>query len=189
MTGRMDFGHGALAPPSPWVTRFAPLLRAGGEVLDYACGGGRHARWLALRGFHVEAVDRDAAAIAGLAGVPQLSGQMADLEAGVWPYAGRQFDAVVVTHYLYRPRLSSLLALVKPGGVLIYETFMVGNERFGKPSNLDFLLRPGELLELVRGAWTVVAFEQGEVARPRPAMTQRLCAVKGLGAAVALPAA
>ncbi|MBL8448061.1 MAG: methyltransferase domain-containing protein [Zoogloeaceae bacterium] len=182
-----EAGHDALAAPSPWVTRFAPLLPTGAAVLDYACGRGRHARWLALRGYRVEAVDQDPAAIAGLAGVTHLEGRVADLEAGVWPYAGQQYDGVVVTHYLYRRRLPSLLGLVRPGGVLIYETFMVGNERFGKPSNPDFLLRPGELLELVRGAWTVVAFEQGEVARPRPAMIQRLCAVKGLGAAVVLP--
>lgn len=179
--------HSSLSIPSPWITRFAPLIPAGGEVLDYACGGGRHARWLATRGFQVEAVDRDGEALEPLAGLPNLISRVADLEAGTWPYAGRRFDAVVVANYLYRPRLQSLLGLLSPGGVLLYETFMVGNERFGKPSNPDFLLRPGELLELVRGAFTVVAFEQGEVARPKPAMVQRICVVKGLGAAALLP--
>lgn len=179
--------HPNLSIPSPWMTRFAPLIPAGGEVLDYACGGGRHARWLAVRGFRVEAVDRDGEALEALAGLPNLTPRVAELEAGTWPYAGRRFDAVVVANYLYRPRLQSLLGLLSPGGVLLYETFMVGNERFGKPSNPDFLLRPGELLDLTRGAFTVVAFEQGEVVRPRPAMVQRICAVKGLGVQVALP--
>jgi len=175
----MAIEHGSLATPSPWVTRFAPLVARGGEVLDYACGGGRHARWLAGRGFRVEAVDRDGPALELLAGLPNLHPRVADVEAGPWPYAGRRFDAVVVVNYLFRPRLADLLGLLGPGGVLIYETFMVGNERFGKPSNPDFLLRPGELLDLTRGAFSVVAFEQGEVAAPKPAMIQRLCAVKG----------
>lgn len=167
--------------PSPWVTRFAPLIAPGGEVLDYACGGGRHARWLAARGFRVEAVDRDPLTLEQLSGVPDIRARMADLEGGPWPYAGRRFDGVVVTNYLYRPRLADLLGLLGGGGVLIYETFMAGNERFGKPSNPDFLLRPHELLELLRDAWTVVAFEQGEVVAPKPAVVQRICAVRGTG--------
>lgn len=171
--------HSSLAAPSPWVTRFAPLIAAGGEVLDYACGGGRHARWLAVRGFRVEAADKDGVVLELLAGLPDIQPRVADLEAGPWPYAGRRFDAVVVANYLFRPRFADLLRLLGPGGVLIYETFMVGNERFGKPSNPDFLLRPGELLDLVRPGFNVVAFEQGEVALPRPAAIQRICAVKG----------
>lgn len=173
--------HSSLATPSPWVTRFAALIAGGGEVLDYACGGGRHARWLAGRGFRVEAVDRDGPALELLAGLPNVRPCLADLEEGPWPYAGRRFDAVVVTNYLFRPRLPSLLGLLGPGGVLIYETFMVGNERFGKPSNPEFLLRAGELLDLTRGAFTVVAFEQGEIAQPKPAVVQRICAVKAAG--------
>ena len=90
-----------------------------------------------------------------------------------------QFDAVVVTRYLFRPRLDRLAALLRPGGVLIYETFMLGNERFGKPSNPDFLLRPHELLDWARGWGSVLAFEQGEIARPAPAMIQRICALRG----------
>jgi SAM-dependent methyltransferase len=179
--------HGHLAAPSPWVTRFTPLIAARGEVLDYACGGGRHARWLAGRGFRVEAVDRDPVVLELLAGLPNITVRAADLEQGPWPYDGRRFDAVVVANYLFRPRLVPLLGLLNPGGVLIYETFMVGNERFGKPSNPDFLLRPEELLEVARGRFSVVAFEQGEVARPKPAVVQRLCAVQGRGAVVGLP--
>ncbi|TAH51461.1 MAG: class I SAM-dependent methyltransferase [Betaproteobacteria bacterium] len=179
--------HASLVSPSTWVTRFAPLIAAGGEVLDYACGGGRHARWLAQRGFRVEAVDRDGVALELLQGVPHVRTRHADLEQGVWPYAGRRFDAVVVTNYLYRPRLPHLLELLAPGGVLIYETFMVGNERFGKPSNPDFLLAPGEMLQRLAAGWTVVAFEQGEVREPRTAMVQRVCAIKGAAAVGLLP--
>lgn len=178
----------ALAPPSAWVARFAGLIEAGGRVLDYACGGGRHARWLAARGLRVEAADRDAAAVRGLQGLANVHAVHAELEAGEWPFAGRRFDAVVVTNYLFRPRFGELLELLGPGGVLIYETFMVGNERFGKPSNPDFLLRPHELLDRLREEWTIVAFEQGEVQAPRPAVIQRVCAVKGREAATLLPA-
>ncbi|ENO86912.1 class I SAM-dependent methyltransferase [Thauera linaloolentis] len=182
-----DVLHTAAATPSGWVTRFAPLIASGGEVLDYACGSGRHARWLAQRGFRVEAVDRDGIALQLLQGLPKVSTREADLEGGAWPYGGRQFDAVVVTNYLFRPYLAQLLVLLRPGGVLIYETFMLGNERFGKPSNPDFLLRPNELLERLRGEWTVVAFEQGEVHSPRPAAVQRVCAVRGQPGTLVLP--
>lgn len=171
--------HPGPAAPSPWVMRFASLIAPAGRVLDYACGGGRHARWLAERGYQVEAVDRDADALAALAGLPNLRTRWADLESGPWPYGGCQFDALVVTHYLFRPGLPGLFDLLGPGGVLIYETFMVGNERLGKPSNPDFLLRPGELLDLTRGGFAVVAFEQGTANLPRPAVVQRICAIKG----------
>lgn len=173
--------------PSPWVTRFAPLIAAGGEVLDLACGSGRHARWLAGRGFRVEAVDRDAVALELLAAVPHITIREADLEGGPWPYEGRQFDAIVVTNYLFRQRLPLLLTALAHGGVLIYETFMIGNERFGKPSNPDFLLRSHELFERVAGSCTVLAYEQGEVSEPKPAVIQRICAVKGHAPSLRLP--
>jgi SAM-dependent methyltransferase len=173
--------------PSPWVARFAALVPPGARVLDLAAGHGRHAQLFALRGCRVEAVDRDAEALAGLADREGIDTRVADLEGGPWPYHTDTFDAVVVCNYLYRPLLPALLKLVAPHGVLIYETFMVGNERFGKPSNPAFLLRAGELLELVRGRMAVVAFEQGEISSPRPAMVQRLCAVRASGAALALP--
>lgn len=171
--------------PSAWVVRFAPLIAAGGRVLDLACGKGRHARYLAALGHAVEAVDRDAEALAGLAGVPGVTAREADLEGGPWPYYGHAFDGIVVANYLHRPLLPNLLAALGENGILIYETFMVGNERFGKPENPAYLLRSGELLEIVRKRFTVIAFEQGEVVGPRPAVVQRICV--GRGRAFRLP--
>ncbi|MCA1973934.1 MAG: SAM-dependent methyltransferase, partial [Caenispirillum sp.] len=126
-------------------------------------------------------VDRDTEALAALAGRAGIETLAADLEAGPWPLAGRRFDAIVVTNYLHRPLFPHLIEALAAGGVLLYETFMRGNERFGRPSNPDFLLRPGELLEVFGPALQVVAFEQGEVARPKPAVVQRLCGVLGGG--------
>ena len=164
---------------SLWVERFSSLITAGGSVLDLACGGGRHSLLLAERGYRVESVDRDAEALAGIsAKAPGIVTRLADLEGGPWPYHGCVFDGIVVTNYLFRPLLPMLLNALDENGVLIYETFMVGNERFGKPSNPAFLLRQGELLDLVRRRLTVVAFEQGEIAVPRPAVVQRLCATR-----------
>jgi SAM-dependent methyltransferase len=172
--------------PSAWVSRFANLIAPGGEVLDLACGHGRHARHLAGQGYAVEAVDRDPEGLAALAGLNPVTTRLADLEGGPWPYAGRRFAGIVVANYLHRPLFPQLVAALAEGGVLIYETFMLGNERFGRPSNPDFLLRPNELLEAFGASLQVVAFEQGEVAHPKPAVVQRLCAVKGAGA-VAVP--
>lgn len=164
---------------SLWVERFLPYIKSGGDVLDLACGRGRHSLRLNACGFRVEAVDRDADALAEIsARAPEISTLAADLEGDSWPYDGRRFDGIVVTNYLFRPLFPHLLDALAADGLLIYETFMVGNERFGKPSNPDFLLRPGELLEVARGRLTVVAFEQGEVATPRPAAVQRLCATR-----------
>jgi SAM-dependent methyltransferase len=164
---------------SLWVERFLPLITAGGSVLDLACGQGRHSLRLAGLGYKVEAVDRDAQALTEIsAKMPDIVTRIADLEGGSWPYHGCAFDGIVVTNYLFRPLLPMLLNALDVNGVLIYETFMLGNERFGKPSNSDFLLRPGELLEVVRRRLTVVAFEQGEIDTPRPAVVQRLCATR-----------
>jgi SAM-dependent methyltransferase len=162
------------SPPSPWVQRWLAWMRPGGAVLDLACGSGRHARLLARLGFEVDAVDRDPALFADPpAGVALLG---ADLEAGPWPYPGRRFDGIVVANYLHRPLLPILVDSLEPGGVLVYETFARGNERFGKPSNPAFLLAPGELLEAVRGRLRVIAYEDLVVEEPRPAAIQRLCA-------------
>ncbi len=167
--------------PSPWVARWAKLIRPAGEVLDLACGYGRHARFLAARGHTVLAVDRDEAALATLARVAGVQTVRADLEGEPWPFAPGRFDAVVVTNYLHRPLLPQLVTALRRGGVLIYETFMAGNERFGKPSNPHFLLRPNELFDSVAAELRVVAFEQGSVSEPKPAVVQRLCAVRGSG--------
>jgi len=166
--------------PSAWVCRFAPLIAAGGPVLDLACGSGRHTRYLAGRGHPVEAVDRDAEALAALQGIEGVTTRQADLEGCPWPYYNRVFDGIVVTNYLFRPLLPNLISALAEGGVLIYETFMDGNEEFGKPANPAFLLRSGELLEIVRRRLTVVAFEQGRIDQLRPAMIQRICASRRL---------
>lgn len=163
--------------PSPWVRRFAPLLPAG-EVLDLACGSGRHARLCAALGHPVLALDRDPAALAAARG-PGITTMEYDLEAegAAWPFAAGRFAGIVVTNYLHRPLMAALMASLAPEGVLVYETFAIGNETFGKPSNPSFLLGRGELLERARAAGLqVIAFEDGRVSQPKPAMVQRLCA-------------
>jgi SAM-dependent methyltransferase len=159
---------------SSWVRRWSHLVPAGARVLDVACGSGRHVRWFAERGAHVTALDRDTAAVAPLTAIAEVL--VADIEAGPWPLGGRSFDAVVVTNYLWRARLPDIVAVLAPGGVLIYETFADGNQAFGKPSNPDFLLRRGELLEAAR-TLQVVAFEDGVIAAP-PRCVQRIVALR-----------
>jgi SAM-dependent methyltransferase len=161
--------------PSPWIARFAPLIPAGGEVLDLACGGGRHARLLAGMGYRVEAVDRDGDALATLAGIEGINTRQADLEGGPWPYYSSGFDGIVVSRYLWRPLFPQIFACLNEGGILIYETFMEGQQLHGKPSDPAHLLRPGELLELVGKRFVVVAFEQGEIVGEKPQVIQRIC--------------
>lgn len=173
----MTTDHVPLAGPSDWVRRWAPRVASGASVLDVACSGGRHARLFAGLGHPVDAVDRDAAAVAALAGVSGVTALCADIENGPWPYAGRRFGAVVVTHYLHRPLFPALIAALAPDGVLIYETFAQGNERYGRPSNPDFLLRRGELLQAAAGL-RIVAYEDLTVESPKPAAVQRICAVR-----------
>lgn len=163
--------------PSAWVVRWCHLLKAKAQVLDVACGYGRHARYLAGRGHCVTAIDRDPAAISSLAGSAGIAAVELDLEQDAWPFVGRRFDAVVVVHYLHRPLKPALLDALAADGVLIYETFMHGNEVYGRPSNPDFLLAPDELLDWVRPRLNVVAFEQGRIDVGRSAVVQRLCAV------------
>ena len=162
--------------PSPWVTRFAPMVASGGRVLDVACGSGRHARLFAALGHAVNAVDRDVSSVGELPALVQIL--QADIETGAWPYAGKVFDCVVVTNYLCRPLMATLIDSVAPGGVFIYETFAAGNEQYGRPSRPDFLLQPGELLETVRGRLQVRAYENTYTVLPRPAMVQRIAAVR-----------
>jgi SAM-dependent methyltransferase len=163
----------AAGEPSPWLRRWVHLIRPHGRVLDVACGSGRHLRWLAAQGFQLTGVDRDAAALSPLAALGRTV--VADIEAAAWPLAGEHFDAVVVTNYLWRPLLPTLLeALAQHGGVLLYETFERGNEVFGKPSNPEFLLRPGELLEAC-APLQIVAYESGLLEAP-PRRVQRIAA-------------
>ena len=160
--------------PSPWIVRFAPLVRAGGSVLDLACGRGRHLRWFAARGHPVLGVDRDAEALASVRGVGETL--QADVENGPWPLAGRQFDAVGVTNYLWRPLFPRILEAVAPGGILLHETFAEGNETVGKPSRPDFLLKHGELLQAC-ATLRVIAYEDGFLENP-PRFVQRIAAVR-----------
>lgn len=174
-------GQHGTEPPSHWVRRWSHLLVPGGVVLDVACGQGRHARWFHTLNHPVVLVDRSQSAIESIAtrGLA-CEAVVADIENGPWPFTGRQFDAVIVTNYLWRPLLPTLLHSLAPGGVLIYETFTQGNETVGKPSRPDFLLRPGELLEVCR-ALRVVAFEDGFETGPSgqpPRFVQRIAAVR-----------
>ena len=162
-------------PASPWVMRFAPLIREGGTILDLACGAGRNARWLAAQGWQVEAVDRDAALLEGLRDVNNICVRHADLENAAWPYAARTFDGIVVCRYLHRPLLPLLAASLAENGVLIYETFMLGQEKYGRPKNADFLLKPNELMEYFNNKLEVLCFEQGVFYEPQPRSLQRIC--------------
>ena len=148
----------AVSDASAWVRRWAHLIRPGGQVLDVACGRGRHLRWLHAQGFQPTGVDRDRDAVEGLASLARIV--VADLEGGPWPLPGERFDAVVVTNYLWRPQWPALRDALAPGGVLLYETFADGQQTIGRPSRPDFLLQPGELLSLAQGL-RVVAFEDG----------------------------
>lgn len=172
--------------PSAWVQRWTHLVPAQGRVLDVACGHGRHAYWFYKRNHPLTLVDRSQEAIESIA-IPAAACEavVADIENGPWPFAGRQFDAVVVTNYLWRPLLPTLLASVAPGGVLIYETFAQGNETVGKPSRPDFLLRPGELLDICRGL-RIVAFEDGYQEAPAR-FVQRIAAVRAPSSPVPAP--
>ena len=167
-----------LQSPSEWVRRFAPLIARGGRVVDVACGSGRHLRHLRGLGFAVVGIDRDVDALGTAPGLEGIELVARDIESGPWPFAPGTFDGVVVTNYLWRPLLPELIAALRAGGVLIYETFALGNERFGRPANPDFLLRRNELLEWAMPLLQVVAFEQGVVSRPMPAVVQRICAVR-----------
>lgn len=170
-----------VGPPSPWVMRFLPLIPRQRPVLDVACGAGRHCRALLDRGHRVVAVDRDLRGLADLHGRPALLRVRGDFETATpWPFAPSAFDGIVVTHYLHRPLIAALIEALAPGGVLIYETFAVGNQRYGRLAHPDHLLRSGELLDRVSGRLQVVAYEHGVVSSPKAAVVQRLCAVHDL---------
>lgn len=176
-------------PPSTWVTRWSHLFEPGATALDLACGSGRHTRWLAARGVVVTALDRDADAVAPLRALAEVL--VADIESGetgapgAWPLADRQFDLVLVTNYLWRPLWPQVLDAVRPGGLLVYETFAQGNETVGRPARPAFLLEPGELLKVCHG-WRVLGYEDGFLDGP-PRFVQRIVALKPAPAPVLPP--
>jgi SAM-dependent methyltransferase len=165
-------------PPSAWISRFLPLIPAKGTVLDLACGAGRHVRLIRDANHPVVALDRRTALADDLADDPGIEAVKADLEDGSpWPLGERLFDGIIVANYLHRPLFPVILGALASQGVLIYETFSAGNEAFGKPSNPKFLLTPGELLSVTQGRLRVIAYEDGVVDMPRPAVLQRICAI------------
>ena len=160
--------------PSAWVARWTAHLAAGSSVLDVACGNGRHSRLFAKLGCKVIAVDRDSASAQALMNEPNVEFVQADLEAGEWPFGNKTFDVVVVTNYLHRSLFPALKRALAPGGLLVYETFAVGNAEFGRPSSPDYLLRPRELLDAFGTDMRVLGFEDGFAAQPKRAMVQRI---------------
>ena len=175
--------HLRITDPSPWVARWAHVVKPNGRVLDLAAGGGRHGRLFLDLGCAVTFVDKTVQPLADL--TPHANAEIvgADLEDGSpWPLTGQTFDAVIVVNYLHRPLFEHILGSLNPGGVLIYETFARGNEEFTRPRNPDHLLKSGELLDLVAGKLQVVAYEHGRVeGADLPGVKQRLCAVNDLG--------
>ncbi|NQV54228.1 MAG: class I SAM-dependent methyltransferase [Rhodospirillales bacterium] len=180
----MTRDHGPNQHPSPWVQRFTPLIPPGGPVLDLGAGGGRHSGFLLDAGYQVVAVDRDISGLGDLAENKGLTITEADLEEGPWPFAGSRFAGIVVVNYLHRPLLGLLTECLMTGGVLIYQTFARGNEEFGRPSNPNFLLEEGELLDVFQPSLSIVAYEHGKVDDPKIGVIQRICAVKGKGGEV-----
>ena len=178
--------HQIMDVASPWVRRFAGLIPPQSRVLDLACGGGRHARYAASLGHSVLAVDKDVSALSAkpsqnihcLSFDLELSNSASHPD---WPLVPNQFGGIIVTNYLHRPLMGDLLLSLRAGGVIIYETFAQDNGLFGKPSNPDFLLMPGELLSLASSnpEFHVLAFEDGYVSQPKPAMVQRICLIRG----------
>jgi len=167
--------------PSAWICRHAHHILPGGRVLDVAAGYGRNTRWLLEQGYRVEAVDINQAALDSLQHLPGIRLRQADLEQAAWPYANEQdeqFDGIVVCRYLHRPLMNLLAATLKPGGILIYETFMQGQQAHGRPHNPDFLLAEDELLKIYMPQLKILAFEQGMLEQNPPAMLQRICALK-----------
>ena len=162
-------------PPSPWITRFAHQAQAGQSALDLACGAGRHTRWLAQRGLRVLALDQNQTALEPLAGISETL--CADLESRDWPLGTQQFDWIVVSNYLWRPLFPKILAALAPGGWLLYETFASGQETIGRPTRANFLLQPGELLNICANL-RVIAFEDGFDESGAARFVQRIAAVR-----------
>ncbi len=179
MTTDQKSGLHSQREPMDWIAARAAIADPDQTVLDLACGGGRHGRAFLAHGCRVTFVDRDTTGVADLAGNPACEILQADLETASWPLNGRTFDLVVVTNYLWRPILPKVFEAVADGGDLLYQTFALGNERFGRPRNPDFLLRPGELTAAAEtNGFTILESFEGEVSEPKPAVIQRLHARK-----------
>lgn len=176
------------AAASPWVLHHMHLIPSGGIVLDLACGNGRHLRALSDAGYEVCGVDRDTGPAEALTERAAVTLQQCDLEAGRWPFGSAEFAGIVVTNYLHRPLFPCIADSLQPGGVLIYETFAQGNERFGRPRNPDFLLRPGEL-RAVFGMLQIIAAEEVTESGDAPAVRQRIVARLSSGCRPTRPAA
>jgi len=177
--------HLKISEPSQWVVRFTPLIKAGGSVLDLACGAGRHSRHLLEQGYKMVALDRSIDAVADLSDNPDCDIISADLETDEAVFekpgdlAGRRFDGIIVVNYLHRPLFNYFINALTPGGVFIYETFARGNEAFTRPRNPDHLLKSGELLHFSQGKLDVIAYEHGIIEKgPLPGVIQRICAIK-----------
>jgi SAM-dependent methyltransferase len=176
---KLDMNSHQSEKPLDWVARFASLVKSGGTVLDLACGKGRHAHYLAGLEYQVTAVDRDISNIGKAETARNIELIEADLEDGSpWPLGSRRFDAIVVTNYLYRPLFPTIIDTLEEDGILIYETFSLGNEDYGRPSNLNFLLKPGDLLSVCSDRLRLIAYEEGVLETPSPAVKQRICAIK-----------
>ena len=163
-------------PPSSWVTKYSTLLKPRSRVLDLACGSGRHTCFFAAQGHVVTAVDKNIGSLSGVESYSDVEVVRFDLESGRWPFVGRQFDCVVITNYLHRPLFADIINALSPDGLLIYETFMVGNEQFGRPSSSDFLLEVNELLTVFSEKLKILAYQSGKVKSPKVAVVQRICA-------------
>ncbi len=167
-------------PPSPWIKRFAGEIKPASSVLDLACGSGRHSLLMLELGHSVTAcdIDIDIEGLDELKRRDKLELVEADLENAPWPFPERQFAAITVTNYLYRPLFPQILAALAPGGLLLYETFAAGNEQFGRPRNPDHLLKRGELLSGILTGLTIIAYEDLTISEPRAAAVQRVCAYR-----------
>ena len=162
--------------PADWVVTHTPLIKAGGTILDLACGRGRHTRYMLEQGFRVMAVDLNLEGMGDLLIHPSLAVLGADLEEGNWPLGNAEFDGIIVTNYLHRPLFPYILSALSPDGVLIYETFMDGNAEHGRPTNPDFLLQSDELPDICKRL-EIHAFKQGFEENPKPAMKQKIVAI------------
>lgn len=172
-----DCQNRAGTPPSAWIMRYAAEIPDDGTILDLACGAGRHLAALCARGRTqpLLGIDLDISKAAQLEQRPNLTLLALDLEQPGARIPGGNYAGIIVSNYLHRPLLPRLPGLLAPGGILLYETFAVGNEAYGRPRNPDYLLRAGELLECFAADLDVLGFEQGYVDAPHPAVKQRFC--------------